>query len=179
MSDGTHRLDFSLHGTPERWFHAADESGNAAIAPMVRPRRHPIPVTGRRTDPFVSLLAGLAMALVAGFAWYLLELDGAVSSPWVVAVTGLLIGGAVRLGGGPFDPAVRGTISLLLFLVTTLVVSFLVVRHQLAQMDPDLPLAFEERMFLRNRILEPGYALATAGGAWLAIQANYLWARRR
>jgi hypothetical protein len=178
MSDGTHRLDFSLQGTPERWFDAAEQSGNEAVAPVAARRRRPIPVTGRHTDPFVALLAGFAMALVVGLGWFLLELDGTISSPWVVAATGLLIGAAVRLGGGPFDPAVRATISLLVFLVTTLVVSFLVVRYQLAALEPDLPLRFEEHMFIRNRILEPGYALATAGGAWLAIQTNYLWARR-
>jgi hypothetical protein len=146
---------------------------------MARRQRHPIPVTGRHTDPFIALLAGLAMAMVVGLAWFLLEAAGAISSPWVVAVSGLLIGVAVRLGGGPYDPPVRAAISLLVFLVTTLVVSFLVVRHQLALVDPDLPWAFEERMFVRNRVLEPGYALATAAGSWLAIQVNYLWARRR
>lgn len=179
MPNGSPRLDFSLQATPQRWFEAADQSGDLAIAPVARRRRRPLPVTGRHTDPLIALLAGLAMAMVVGMAWFLLETNGTVTSPWVVAVGGALIGLAVRLGGGPFDPAVRAAISLLVFLVTALAVSFLVVRHQLALISPDVPLAFEERMFVRNRVLEPAYALSTAAGAWLSIQANYLWARRR
>jgi hypothetical protein len=177
MADG--RFDFSLHNSPDTWFSAAGDSGQSTVSGANRRSRTPVPVTGRHADPLVSLLAGLAMAMVVGLCWYLLEIDGSLTSPWVVAGTGLLIGAAVRLVGGPFDPALRGTISLLLFLVTTLVVSFLIVRYQLARMDPDLPFRFEERMFVRNRILDRDHLLATGAGACLAIQLNYLWSRGR
>jgi hypothetical protein len=179
MSDAAPTLDFSVPGSPERWLHAAAQSGDGAVAPALRPRRAPLPVRGHRGDPLGGLLAGIAMAMVVGLSWFLVDTGGATTSPWIATGTGLLIGLAVRLGSGPHDRALRAGISLLLYLVTTLTVSFLAVRHHLAQLDPDLPFGFEERVFVRNRLLDPAHALATAGGAWLAMQASYLRPFRR
>lgn len=163
--------DVTGHHLAGRWLHTAAPVGGRRRRPMA-------PSISRRADTLGALLAGVAMALTVGVAWFALEMDGTITSPWVVSGAGLLIGIAVRLGGGPFEPAVRAVISLLVFVVTTLAVSFLVVRYQLREMDPDLPLAFEEHVFVRNRVLAPAYAAASAVGAYLTIQLNYLRARR-
>lgn len=172
-------MDFGLQTVPDRWFDAAAESGQMDFTPLSRPRpSHPIP-SGARADGFAAVLAGMSMCMVAGVCWFLLELEGTMSSPWLVVGLGALVGAAVRLGAGPHDPAMRGMVALILYLVTTVVVSFLIVRYDLRNLDSTLTLAAEERLFLRRRVYEPSYALATAAGAILAVRTNYLWSRRR
>lgn len=174
MAQAKNKLDFSLETVPERWFEAARESGQTDAKPLPRARPAKAVPHGQRADPFAALLAGVAMCLAAGVGWFLLEVEGGVVSPWTPTVMGLLVGASVRLGAGRRDPGVRSIISLALFLITTTVVSFLVVRWQLSEGHLDSSVAFAERAFLRHRVYDATYAGTTSLGALLAIRANYL-----
>jgi hypothetical protein len=178
MADGRNRFDFSLQTVPDRWFDAAEESGQTDPTPLTRPRPDKAVPHGQRADPFAAFLAGTAMALAAGTGWFLLEFDGIIS-PWSVTVLGILIGTSVRLGAGPYDPAMRATVALVLFAVTAIVVSFLSVRLQLQVTNMDFSFAYEEREWLRRRIYDPAYAGCTALGAVLAARVNYIASNRR
>lgn len=175
MTEGTrHRFDFSLRTVPDRWFDASRESGQEDVAPVLMPRtRVPVP-HGQHADPVVATLGGLAMAVVAGASWFMLEQEGRITTAWVLVLVAALIGLSVRIAGGPYDPGLRATIAVMLYLVTALVVSFLVVRDQLLRADPDLSLSFQEEMFVRNRVLEIDHAAATLVGIWVAVRAACL-----
>ena len=179
MAQAKNKMDFSIETVPQRWFDAAKESGQTDAKPLSRPRAaKPVP-HGQRVDPFAAVLAGAAMCMAGGVAWFLLEIEAGVISPWTPTVMGMLVGASVRLGAGRRDPGVRAFISVVLFLLTTTVVSFLVVRLQLSRGMLDSSVAFAERAFLRHRVYDATYAGTTTLGALLAMRVNYLATKDR
>jgi hypothetical protein len=178
MPEAGSSYDFSMETIPDSWVDASVESGQDDTAPLTRRRpRFPVP-HAHRADSLAALLGGLAMAITVGAAWFALETRNALVSPWLVAAAGLLIGLGVRIAGGPYEPPLRAMIALVLFLVTSFVTSYLIVRHGLRGLHIDLGLPHEEQVFLRRRLLDPEHAVALAAGCWLAIRANYLRSQR-
>jgi hypothetical protein len=181
VGNGRSRFDFSLDTIPERWLNAARGSGlSMSPSPLRRrPPRTPVPSAYQHVDPVASFLGGLAVTTVTGIAWYVLEADGTVASPWMLIMVGFVIGLGVRFGGGPYDPGIRAAIALGLYTACVAVVSYLLVHHDLRQSFPNITWAIEERTLVRTRLLAADYALATLGGAWVAVQVNYSWSVRR
>lgn len=173
-------LNFSLRNVPDTWEEAALEGPQGDDAPLRRKR-----VVGKlpqryEMDAMTAFIAGASMTIVAGAAWYFLEIDGAVVSPWLAVMMGMLIAVAVRLGAGQDHPEVRASLSVIFYLVGVFTVAYMIERHQFISLyGPEASIAGGERGLVRDRLTEPLTLAAWACGLVVAAQTSYLFKRRR
>lgn len=142
MSEG--KLNFSVRNVPDSWNAAAEEAPQADPSRTTTSlkARHRIP-TGTRPDLVTGGLAGIAMTIVAGIAWYLNDVNGkfvgAVPVLIFSIVFGALIAVAVRIGAGPAGPDMRVGIGAALYLAGLFFIAFFVSREQFSALNRRSP----------------------------------------
>jgi hypothetical protein len=171
-------LNFSLRNVPDSWNHAAEEAPEADNSPLRRkrlvgqlPQRYDV-------DVLSATVAGVAMAVVSGAAWYFLEIRNAMVTPWLAAVLGLVIAMAARLGAGRHHPEVRATISVIVYLTALFTVAYMIERHQfVSPYGAEASIAGGERGLVRDRLTQPLTLLAWSVGLGITAQISYLTRR--
>jgi hypothetical protein len=173
-------LDFSVDSIPESWHEAAVEAPKAERRPLRAAGPVELLPTGISADLATASLAGLAMSIVAGYAWYELATAAGLTSPWVAVGLGVVVAVAVRLGGGAHDPQSRAVLSLLLYLATWSIVMFGISRYLFADLYGSSPSLVEyEQAFLHSRLAEPPAIVAWVAGAVASVKVSYLLRRRQ
>ena len=171
-------FDFSTNTVPESWLEAASEAPPTEESRLRRHSPlHPIP-NGQPADVFTGLMGGLAVSLISGVAWYLLEVETFLRPAWAPLSLGVLVALAVRLAGGPNDPGMRSTISLVFYLATSSLVFFTAGRHLYAEAYGSTPGLLEVAQHLfHGRFSDPVAIGAWALAAILSVQLS--WSLRR
>lgn len=179
-SDTEFNTDFSLRTVPDSWASAAEDGEILGDAlPLRRKRIMPRIPTRDQPDMFTALLAGVAMAVAGGWAWFHYETVNGVQAPWLAPCLALLVAAAVRLGSGRGHPDQRAAVAAVIYLVTLLTVSYLVERYYLRGLFGPLGRDWAgDTSLLRNRFSHPETVLAWIIGFLLSIQFSYLGHRR-
>lgn len=172
-------LDMSMSSVPQTWVDAEEEAPipygeYAALSSTVRFNVIP---TGRRESPFVANAAAVGASLVCGTAWYLMDVFDLYSGPWLAPVTGAAIAIAVRMSSRA-EPAYRAVVSVASYLLSLMVVLFLLTHRDLAQIYDSID-SFQvyESTLVRNRLQDPLHIAAYLCGAVLAAQIGHMRSR--
>ncbi|MFT7599385.1 MAG: hypothetical protein ACI8TP_002316 [Acidimicrobiales bacterium] len=172
-------FDFSVRNAPETWLEAAVEAPEGDDLPLHRKR-----MVGRlparyEIDTLTACIAALAISISIGASWYLFETRNALNTPWISVVLGVFIAVAVRLGAGPDLPEVRATMSVIFYLGTILLVSYMIERTQFIQIyGSSAAIAGGERGLVRDRLTQPETVVAWGLGLLAATQLSYLLRKR-
>ena len=167
-------FDFSPRTVPQSWTDAADEAPGGDGMPLKKTPQVKTPPIRTSLDMFSACVSTVAVSIVTGFAWYVLQLSG-VTTPWIAVALGAAIALALRLGGGRPDSQTRAIMALLFYLATASVVIFLVARHNYAELygsEPGL-LDFEQEL-LHSRLTEPLAIVAWFTGGFASVWISRL-----
>ena len=171
-------LDFGLRTAPDSWHAAAEEAPEGDPLPLRRKRYVGSVPVSTQVDLITSSLAALAMSVVFGTFWYLIETDDGTRDPWFAVGLGVLIAIAVRLGGGRDHADTRAMVSVLFYLSTILVVAYMVERHYNLQLwGSNGSLAGSEQNLVRYRLTDPETLGAWCFGLAATVQVSYLLRR--
>ena len=172
-------FDFDIRSAPETWKEAAVDAPEGDANPLRRRRVvGDLPIR-YEIDTVTASLSAMIVSIVAGTAWYMVEVENALNSPWVSVVLGALIAVAVRLGAGPHLPEIRATLAVIFYIVTVLAVAYMVERTQfIAIYGNEAAIAGGERGLVRDRLTEPQTVAAWTLGLLTATQVSYLLRKR-
>jgi hypothetical protein len=169
-------LDMSMGGVPQKWVDAQQEApipyGEYDV--LSRAARFDVIPTGSREGAFVANAAAAAASLLCGTAWYVMDVAGIYSGPWLAPVVGALVALAVRVVASNAEAAYRAVLSVASYLFTLTVILILLTHRDLAQIYESIE-SFQvyESTLVRTRLQDPLHVGAYLLGAFLAAQVGY------
>lgn len=176
---GKAAFDFGLRTAPDSWHAAADDAPEGDPTPLRRKRYVGTLPVSTQMDYITSFLAALAMSAIFGTFWYLIETNRGMRNPWLAVGLGVLVAVAVRLGGGPRHPDTRAVISVVFYLSTLFVVSYLVERHyHISLWGSGSSFDGSEQGLVKFRLTQPETLVAWCIGLAATVQISYLLRRR-
>ncbi len=168
-------LDLSMNRVPNDWVQAQMVSplGTGDAKPLSGTARFStIPTTYE--SPFIPNVAALGASLLAGTAWFLIEVFGVSRGPWIAVAVGAFIGFAVRLPGVG-DRSYRAMVSVAAYLLTVLAVLILVTHRDLSTIyGSSYDFQEYEDTLIRTRFRSGIHLLAYAAGAMVAAKVGSL-----
>lgn len=172
-------LDMSMRSVPQTWVDAQEDAPipYGEYAALSSAARFSVIPVGRRESAFVANAAALTASLICGTGWYLMDLFGLYSGPWLAPVTGAGIALTIRLTSRT-EAAYRALVSVASYLLTLMVVLFLLTHRDLALIyDSVESFQVYENTLVRTRLQDPLHIAAYLSGAVLAAQIGYFRSR--
>ncbi len=172
--------DFSMQTVPDSWRDAEGDAPDADATPITKKKTLAVVPDADPPDMITGTIAALSMSFVCGAAWYAVETQRVLVTPWLAVFCGLFIGIAVRLGMGARHADVRATLSLIFYVMTIAATSYMIERFDWVQLYGSAPnLRQSETELVRDRLTEPTTVIAWLIGAVATVQIGYLLRERR
>lgn len=168
-------LDMSMGTVPQDWVDAQEEAPipYGEYEMLSRAARFDVIPTGSREGSFVANATAAAASLVCGASWYLMDVAGVYSGPWLAPAVGLAIALAVRITSSA-EAAYRAVVSVASYLLTLIVILVLLTHRDLTSIYDSIE-SFQvyESTLVRTRLQDPVHIGAYLLGAFLAAQLGY------
>ena len=168
-------FDLSMAHVPADWVDAQIVSplGTGDTKPLSGTARFSAIPTSNES-PFISNVAALGAAFLAGTAWFLVESFGVSRGPWLTVAVGAFIGFAVRLPAVG-DRSYRAMVSVAAYLLTVLAVLILVTHRDLSTIyGSNYDFQEYEDTLIRTRFRSGLHLLAYGVGAVAAAKIGSL-----
>lgn len=174
------RFDMSSDAIPSSWHEAASHAPQGTAAPLQKAGPMRAMPSGKSLDTFTATLSGAVVSIISGYLWFEVEMTTGKPYTWIALIVGMAIAIAVRIGGGPPDHQIRATISMMFYLLTSIVALFLIGRANYSETyGQSASLLDFESQLINTRLSDPMSALALAMGAVLAVFISYAMRRNR
>lgn len=168
-------LDMSMGTVPQEWHNAQDQAPTqyGDYGAISRAARFDVIPTGPRESTFVANAAAVAASLMSGTTWYLMDVVGIYSGPWLAPLVGLAIALTIRIASNA-EAAYRAVLSVASYLLTLMVILIVLTHRDLTEIYQSIDnFQVYETTLVRTRLQDPLHVGAYFLGAFLSAQIGY------